>query len=336
MPNNIPYCTCTDTTNIINCTINENHSATSATATVIAESSSLAIGNYITISMGYTDGIGGVIFRGYVKQIERQTPDSTITITANDILVRAVEYFIAPTNPNYPLTYHNIQAETLVATLLPMAGLSLTSYSSTYFTLAAAGSLEVNLTSVYDYCKGIADLITWSLWADRNGNIYFKNRKPYPMTGASGQPGDTADSVIDYTPNQVDTISIDYTVTDKDLRNKIIVYGSNTQAEASASSPYLPSGFYRTAVIGAQLMIESYNGCLNAANYNLSLYNRLTKSLSLSVLGDYRLEARKCISLSGSNFISASYIPTGTWYIYSCEHSFSTAGFLTSLDLRQD
>lgn len=334
MSDNIPFCSVTGVTNVISASVVEAHNANTATATIEARSTTLKIGNLIVVRMGYSDGVSGVVFTGYVKQIEKNVPDRTVTIVANDILVRAIEYFIAPANPNDTIKRSNIQAEDLISELLGLCGLSLTSYSTTYFTLANTGELEVKLTSVFDYCNALANLLTWSLWADRSGNIYFKNRKPFPMYGTSGQPGDFADTYIAVgTITTTHALNFDYSTLDRDLRNRIVVYGSGTQAEASAESPYLPAGFYKTAVIGAEMMLDSYEACLDTANYNLALYNRLTRNVSMIVRGDYRYEARKCIKVNATAFTPVT-LTTTDWYIYSCEHNYSSAGYICNLELR--
>jgi hypothetical protein len=218
-----------------------------------------------------------------------------------------------------------------------MCGLSLATVSDTYFTLAVTGELEINLVTVYDFCRNISDTIAWNIWAERSGNIYFKNRKPFPMYGTSGQPGDVNDVPISVTLTGSNTISIEHKLIDANLRNRIVVYGSGVNAVARAASPYLPTGFYRTAVIGAEMMLDTQAGCQDAADYNLALYNRLTESITMTVLGDQNLRARRCINLYTSNFPSSvNFITDGKWYIYSCEHNFSSAGYTCELDLRKE
>lgn len=331
-----PVCTVTNTSNIINATVSESHSASCATATIEAETSSVSIGDLIYVTMGDLDTSTGTVFMGYVKQIDRTTPESLVTITANDSLIRAIEYFIAPLNPDAPYTRSRVQAEDLVEDLLAMAGLTNYSAQTSYFMLAATGSLEIKLTSVYDYCKSVADLLTWQIWCDRNGTINFKNRKPFVMTGTSGQVGDIADVADSPYIYSANVLSISKNTNEKDLRNRIVVYGSNSYAEASASSPYLPVGFYKTAIVGAQLMLDTNAGCQQTADYNLQLYNRLTNTITCDVAGisnQHALQARNSTRLYVNDLLS-SVADASHWYIYSCEHSFSSAGYRTSLDLR--
>jgi hypothetical protein len=335
-----PFCTITGTTNVINCSVNESHGASTSTAIIEVESTTLDIGDEIEIIMG-DESSSGRVFTGYVKQIDKKTPTSTTSITANDKMVRAIEYYVVSSDPEAPFTRSKIQTEDLIRELLTMAGLTGFDMGTTYFQIANVGEVEVNLVSSYDYCHGLANLITWHLWCDRNGVIHFKNRKPSVMYGDSGQVGDVADqfgySYGTLMLNAYNIISLTKTTDEKDLRNRIVVYGSGVEAEASAVSPYLPSGFYKTAVIGASLMLDTQAGCQQAANYNLQLYNRLTTKASCAVAGlynQYTLGARTVLQIS-ANEVFPSIPNDSKWYVYTCEHSFSSSGYITSLELRQ-
>lgn len=331
-----PVCTVTGTTNIINASVTENHGANCSVANIEAVSTTLSIGDLIYVTMGDLDTSTGTVFMGYVKQIEKSVPPSTVTITANDILVRAVEYFVVPLNPDNPYTRTRVQAENLIRDLLAMAGLNNYSCATTYFMLAATGSLEVKLTSVYDYCKAISDLLTWHLWCDRTGTVHFRNRKPFVMNGNSGQVDDIADSPSSPYIYSANVIGITQNTNEKDLRNRIVVYGSNSYAEASAVSPYLPSGFYKSAVVGGQLLLVDNAACQETADLNLALYNRLTISASCVVAGisnQHALQARNTTRLYVSDVFPA-IANASQWYIYSCEHNFSPAGYITSMELR--
>jgi hypothetical protein len=336
----LPICTVVGITNIISASVVESHGSPTAVATIEAESTTLEIGDEISVVMG-DEVSSGSVFTGYVKQIEAKSPFTSVSITANDKMTRAVDYFVAPSDPNNTYKRSAIQTETLIVDLMAMAGLSSIDCDTTYFQLASTGELEVNLVSVYDYCKGLSDLLTWTLWCDRDGVIHFRNRKPFLMYGTSGQVGDNvADSVDPLKPEDsifsAEVINLSSKVDEKNLRNRIVVYGSGCQAEASLASPYLPGGFYKTAVVGAQLMLDTQAGCQQTADYNLQLYNRLTNSASCVVAGknyQWKLQAREVTSLVVHDKYPAIADNT-MYYIYSAEHTFSSAGYTTTLDLR--
>lgn len=324
------YATATNVTGILAVTINESHSATNTVATIEARGFSGTIGNSISIDLGYSDS-HGTIFTGYVKSLEKNVPENIYTITASDVLVRASDFFIVPDSPTTAFSRTNISAEDLVEDVLDLAGITGVDSQATSYTLAVNGTVaEVKLISAYDYCKSIADLIAWHLWAGRDGTVHFRNRKPYVMDGNSGQPGDVADtkmsgkSVID--SNSINTV---YRESEVDLRNKVVVWGKEgITATASDSSPYLPSGFYKTVLFSSEI-VDTQSMAEATADYNLYALNRLTREVTATVLGDYELEARKVIevTLTGINI-------NENMYIYSANHTWSAGGYETSLVLR--
>ena len=328
-----PICTVTGLTSITSCNVTMGHDMSSSTAVIETNSiGPLAIGNEITVTMGYTETGTATLFKGYIKSIERKVQGGDgYTITANDYMVRAVDYFIASADPNAPFTRHNVSAESLIQDLLALAGLTNYDYQATSFIIATVGDLTVNLTSDYDYCKMIGDLIAWHLWADTSGVCHFRNRKPYVMYGNSGQPGDVTDVPISYTLTDSLATDITYGYSEKDLRNRIIVYGLNCQATASAVSPYLPAGYYKTVVAGATLLLDTQSAVQKTADYNLALLNRLTYSLEVTVLGNPVLLAREVITVNSNKF----GISNELWYIHDCQHNFSSSGYTTTLSLRK-
>ena len=327
------YCSISGVSNIYNVGLSESHNASSATAIIKCGSHTKNIGDQITIDLGYEDG-HGQIFTGYIKSIEREIPDNTYTITCNDVLIRAIDYFVASTNPEEPFSRKNIAAEDLVKDVLALAGLYDYSAQATSFTLAINTDAEVNLVSSYDYCKSIADIVAWNLWAESDGTVYFRNRKPYVMDGTSGQPGDVADipisGVVLETGDKKQNIQINYKISERDLRNRVVVYGTTgIYAEAKEESPYLPENFYKT-IVAANVIIDTQDMAQRSADYNLDLYNRLTEELQLTVVGDHRLRARKVVAVNDSY--------TGlnqNFYIYSCEHQWGSSGYTCQLDLRK-
>ena len=89
------YASATGLTNIFDVSVTENHGAATATAMITAKSTTLSLGDAIAVDIGYTTD-HGVIFNGFVKQIERSVPDDVIVITASDELIKAVDFYVAP------------------------------------------------------------------------------------------------------------------------------------------------------------------------------------------------------------------------------------------------
>ena len=339
------YCSIPGITKIESVVITENHSSPSTIAMINAETLSVDIGDQITIDMGYV-GDHSQVFQGYVKNIDRKTPKSMYEITAYDELIRASDYFIVSSNPNTPFKRRGFYLEQLVTDLLDLAGLTLTDFDATFFILGVNTDVEVNMISVYDICKQLADIVTWTIWADHNGNIYFRNRKPFLMTGASGQPGDDTPDVAVNVANPIPLEQIMdyvYRVDEKDLRNKVVVYGRNgIYAEASSATSYdprtdtqeqivptTPEIFYKI-ILAAIPYIDTVAECQDCADYNLYLYNKLTESANITIEGNHSLHARYVIKIADSITNVG-----GTWYAYSCEHNLSRGGYTTTFDLRR-
>lgn len=312
--------TCTSTSNIISISVSDSHVAATSTAIVTAISTSLSVGSSCTIHMGYVGDTFKAI-TGYVKQVEVKEPDKFYTITIANAMIRAVDFFIAGSTPTDVFKRQNISAEDLVEDIMNLAGLTSFASDSTSFTFAIHTPVEVNLTPAYDYAHFIANIIAYNLYADNDGTVQFRDRRPYPEGGDSSVYTITADEVVE----------VGHQISDRDIRNKVIVYGSgNIHAEASASSPYLPAGYYRTVVVAAPGVIDSQSMASQAASFNLSLLNRLTQSLSITIIGKTDLFARQCVTVN----LPDLGISSEKWYIYSVEHNWSKAGYLTSLELR--
>lgn len=338
------YASVTGCSEVESISINEGHNSPCAIATILAESHTLDIGDEITIDLGFDDN-HSLVFTGYVKTIDRSVPKDTYQIVAYDLMVRATDYFIASSTPETPFKRNNIDLEDLVHDILDLAGLSLDVGNPVYvtptqFTIGINTDVEVNLISCYDICKQLSDIVTWSLWADHHSNLFFKNRKPYVMDGGSGQPGDVADTPINSGDELLLSEILDYTykVTEKNLRNKVIVYGNTgTNAEASSPNSYdprsdtsyaiLPADFYKIIVAGLTY-IDDVSEAQDAADYNLDLYNRLTENASISILGNPLFHARDVIAIDASGTDI-----DGNWYIYSCEHNWSSGGYICNMEL---
>jgi len=327
------YATITNCSGIKSVSVNSSHDNSSTVANFEVVSTSLTLGDAVTVDMGYTDD-HQVIFTGYVKQIEHQVPENTYTILCNDVMVRAMEYFIASDSPASPLKYQNKTAESLVGDLMAKAGLTNYTYDVTLFTFGVTKEFEVNLVMVFDYCNAIADLLTWSLWADSVGTVHFENRKPYPMVNEypeNVQPGWQVDTVEALTIIDTMCLEISDTTSEKNLRNKVVVYGTGEiAANASRVVSLLPAGFYKTAVLGATEIVDDQATAQNIADYNLDMFCRYTQQVRATLVGNPSLRARKVHHVASTKLgVDANF------YVSQCEHSLSSSGYTTSLGLRR-
>lgn len=319
---NTLYATCTNTTNIISVSYSDSHVAPTSTVTVVAESTTLDIGDSVSVYIGYV-GDNFKVLTGYVKNIEHSEPEEKYTITMANVMTRAIDFFIASNDPENPFSRQNITAEDLIQDLLELSGLSSFSMESTSFTFAINYPVEVNLVGCYDYCKFLANIIAYTLYADNNGVVHLINRRPYPV---GGEP---ADYTITVSGDQI--IENSYEKSDHDIRNKVIVYGTaGIYAEAHASSPYLPGGFYRTVVVAAPGVIDSQSMADQAASYNLDLLNRLTQKVTITMVGQTNIVPRTIADVTISDLGIS-----GKWYVYQVQHDWSKAGYTTTIELRK-
>lgn len=290
----------------------------STSCEITCVSTTLGLGDDISIDMGYV-GDHGVIFTGIVKKINKAAPDNSIKLSCFDTLVKASDYFMASEDPNEPFSRTNIDAADLVGDLLALA--SITNYTpvTTNFTFTEP---EFNLVSVADAIGQINAILAYHIWSDENGQIFFQDRRPYVMVG------DTP--ILTFiTGNSGSIITNEYTRSDDDLRNKVVVYGQDPiLASAQTSSPYLPVGFYKTAVIASPL-ITTQSMAQDSADFNLELYNRLTRTVSCEALGDYRLHARDIVTIT-----EAHTGVSGDWFVYSLSHSFNDGGYTMRMVLK--
>jgi len=301
--------------------VSEAYNAASAGCVITAYDTTLDLGDSVTVQLGY-GGSNTKVFTGYVQAVEWSVPKHVITVTCEDVLTKAVNYFIASDDPNNPLTYSNISSQNYVQNVLAVAGI--TNFEADVpltFTWATDAPAEVNLVTSWQAAKEMADMLAWHIYADRNGKVWFTDRRPYNMGG------DSADFYY-YETVGTNVLNLTYSKSIEELRNKVVVYGrEGIQATASQSSSYLYSpSYYKTAVI-AHPLIQTQPQAQTTADYNLELYNRLTEIVSMTVEGNPDLEARKFIDITGSSFTTVS----GLWFLYSVQHKFGSQGYTTDL-----
>lgn len=312
------YASIAGVTDVISIDQIEGYKSFSRVCNITCRSTSLNIGSSITVDAGYSDS-HGVIFTGIVKKILTSVPDNLVTLTCFDTLIRATDYLMASEDPQEPFARQDIDATDLVEDLLNEAGITSFSASPSTFIFSEP---EFNLVTVADAIGQINSIIAFHVWADSNGTVYFADRRPYVMGG------DTPTHTFT-TGSSGNIVTIEYSRSDDDLRNRVVVYGLDpVQATASTSSPYLPVGFFKTAAIASPLITEQQMA-QDSADFNLELYNRLTREVSCEVLGDYTLHVNSIVTVTESNTGV-----TGDWFAYSVNHSWNDSGYLTKLVLR--
>lgn len=307
-----------DITDVISVEVNEAYKQPCARFRMeVYDYGSFTLNDYITIDMGF-DGSTGEIFQGFIDSIGSTRRPGVYEITGRDVLKRAIDHFIVTTDLENPWSRSNISAESLVRDLLAEAGITGYSGDTSNFTFGVQGPAEFQIVSSWDAVERICMIIAWRCYA-RDGTVYFQNLQPEPSGAATknlrvGESGNIT--------------NIKYEFSTDNLRNKIVVFGKEgIYAEASASSPYLPAGFYKTAIVSSEL-IDLQSMADDAADYNLALYNRLTEVASCDLIGMYDVRARDTINIR-EHFTGI----TGNWFVYSATHRLDQNGYTTQLHL---
>jgi len=273
------------------------------------------LGDVANITLGYV-GDTAQVFSGYVDKISSVSESGIYTLEGRDKLRRAVDFLIATDSPDTPWLRENISAEALVGDLLNEAGITDYSGDTSNFTFYYA---PFQLVTSWNAINQICSIIAWHCWAKVDGQIRFASILPEPSGAPSASISSGAGGEL---------VILSYHKSTDNLRNKVIIFGKGgITATASASSPYLPSGFYQTAVISSEL-IDTQDMAQSSANYNLNKWNRLTESINCQALGDPSIKCRDTIEVT-ETWAGIS----GNWFVYSITHRMSESQYLIDLTL---
>ena len=311
------YCTVTGCPNLISVETEASYGAITASATIEATDTTLQVGDSVSIDMGYVSN-HRVLFSGFVKKVKRDKPSQTATITANDLLVRAVDYFIAAPDPQHPLTYHSIKDRDLVNQLLGQCGLSLHSGSvSPEFIYGTNGDgAKFNLQSAADAINTVCGITGRVCYAD-GGLIYYTDRKPYLVDG----------DVISYyfSTGLENILDISYEASNDKLRNKVVVYGKSPLAATErADSIYVVVD--QAAVIAHELL-DTQQLCTDTANVNLQIMNRLGQTWTITAIGDPAIKAREICNI----YEPFTQTDHASVFMYRVNHRFSESRYVTEI-----
>ena len=308
----------TDIDSVISVEITEAYKQPCARFRMEVESKgSFEVNDDITVTLGY-QGDTNKIFEGFIDTITSTRRPGIYQITGRDVIKMAIEHWIVTTSLDEPWSRSNISAENLVRDLLAEAGITDYSGDTSNFTFGVSHPAEFQLLSAWDAVERICNILAWRCYA-KGGTVYFKNLKPEP----SGSP-------VAYIRRGDDgeLTRISHDVSTENLRNKVVVFGRDgIYAEASEESPYLPEGFYKTAIVSSEL-IDTQSMADDAAAYNLELYNRLTETVKIDIIGDSNIRARDTINVR-EHFTGVK----GNWFVYSCTHRLDKDGYTTEMHL---
>lgn len=307
-------------------TVTEAYNSTMSQAIIECKEFTGSLGDALSFNMGYS-GDSGKIFTGYVRNIDVELPGARTRVVAEDELAKATDYFMAADDPQAPFSRNNIQTEDLVEDILNEAQITNYVYNVPLsVTWATKGDVEFNLTTAWQAASTIVDALAWHLYADRDGQVHLVDRPPY-------DDGDSYD--FDWDLSAEEFLSLVHSKSTDNLRNRIVVYGKdNLSASASAVSPYLPAGFYKTGVIATQA-IDTLTLAQQTADLNLPRMNRLTETITCEVEGDYSIEPRKFVRVTAVDTDTGMNISGSDWFIFHVEHRLDSSGYKCNVTLNK-
>lgn len=273
------------------------------------------LGDAVAITLGYV-GNTAQRFSGTVDKITSVTEEGLHTIEGRDALRKAVDFLLVTDDPDNPWLREDISAEALVGALLAEAGITNYSGDGSGFTFNYA---PFQMTTAWQAIDMICGILAWYCWARVDGQVRFANVLPEP----SGAPVATLE-----TGDDGELIVISHLKSTDNLRNKVIIFGKDgIAATASASSPYLPEGFYQTAIISSEL-IDTQDMADQAASYNLNKWNRLTESVTCQAIGNPNINCGDTVEV-----IESWAGVSGNWFVYSITHRMSESRYVMDLTL---
>jgi len=309
-------------TGLISCSLTEGYNSSLTQAIIECRSTSLDLGDSLDFELGYSTGTTKV-FTGFVRQIDSDLVGGKTRIVCEDELSKAMDFFIAADDPMEPFTRSEISTEDLIGDILELA--DITNYAPNpplSVTWGTSGTeIELNLVTVWNAVKQFADALAWTIYADRDGTVILEDRKPYDMGG----------DISSFTWNltTANILTLNRSESAENLRNKVVVYGTEgVAASAEASSPFLPAGFFKTAVLASPIFTDS-GLAQTVADFNLELFNRLTESAQITIEGDPDVRPRLFATVT-EPFTGMS----GMWFIFQVEHNFNnSSGYLQNIIL---
>ena len=312
---------CTDVKTI---TLRESYAQAAVSAEIICTGTTLRVGSEtVDITMGYADENAAMLTGGIVKEIHYARPESHITIVIHDILIKAVDNFIAPDDQAAPFTASNLTAEEFVRQILAMSGITNYTSDASGFTFGVVEPTEINLISAWDEIDNISRICGFICYADGNGQVHFANRRPYP------DDVDSAEHTLT-TGDSGDILSIEYTESDEKLRNRVVAYGANgLHATRQEASIWLPNNFYKTLVV-SHALIDTQSSADKTAQVNLEIFNRLTKTAKVKAKGKPTIRCRDIVAVTeGYTGLSGT-----KFFVYAADHIIDReAGYVMDLTL---
>lgn len=307
--------------------VTEDFDAACVRWSVVTDSSGsqISTNDEVDIEMGFSGDTGTMMTDGLVDTVTASRPPGIYIVEGRDKLKKAVDYFIVEAtmdkgdffNPRFD--NGSTAPHEIIDDILEECGLDLAWWDGDagWEIGTADEGTPFQLVSAWDAIQQVAVIGVWKVWCDTSGSVHFNQVVPEPesssgtlITGDSGT-----------------LLSCRYSKSDDGLRNKVVVIGSPDgigdyyTATASASSPYLPDDFYKTAVISSDL-IGSAAMAQDTADLNLTKFNKLTERVEFEAEGDHSVHVQDTLTISEA-FTGVA----GDWFIHTVTHTIDRNGY---------
>jgi len=320
------YRSVTGCTGVKSVEVREAYGQATVNVEIVTSAHTLSIGDSVTVDIGYDLAHSVMLTGGIVRKIITRVPEFDYVITIQDKLCRAIDAAIVSDDPLVPYKASNIKAEDLLVYLLSTyAGISGVVAASTVFTFGTVQPVPLNMVTVWSMIELINRISGYTTYCDAAGTVRFVNRPGY-ITAS-----DTVASHNYTVGASGDILAVEYDRNTEQLINKVVVYGgvgNQIHATASAVSAYLPSGFYKTMVL-AHPLLDNITNAQATADLNLTIFNRLTETISLSVVGTSSVRCRDVVSVTEP----FSGLAGNLWLVIGATHTLSESGFSQQLTL---
>ncbi len=307
----------------------EDFNAASSTFTLVTNTSGFSINEAVNISMGYVGDTSVMMTGGFVDSITADRPPGTYRIEGRDRLKQATDFFIVEASMveedffNPRLDNGSSSPEDIVGDILDECGLltgqDLDSTGGAWTFGTAEEGTPFQLKTAWDAIQEVTMIGVWKVWVKPSGGIRFAQVIPEP--GVSSGSLTTGDSG--------NLLRVSYSKSDLNLRNKVVVIGAPFPGPefeyytgtASAGSPYLPVGYYKTAVISTDLLTDGVE-CFNSAVLNRDKLNKLTEGITFVAEGDQDIHIMDTL-----NITEAFSGTSGSWFVDDITHSVDSNGY---------
>lgn len=289
-------------------------------------SSAFSLNDEVSIYAGFADEGATLMSGALVDSVTAERPPALYRVEGRDKLKRALDHFIVEASlnkedffnvcPGTPGNYTKVTPGEAISSILALCGLPGVSGGAGWELGTEEEGASFQLVSAWDAIQQVCSIGAWRVWCDSAGTIQF---------GSITQPVGGGGTLAVGDAGQI--ISASYSVSDEDLRNKIVVIGApNPEGGSYSAVASAAGGFVKTAVISTDLIGSDAQAEASAAA-NLVALNKPTQKTTVECTG-------VGYSLYNSVGVSEPFTGAPGGMITSIAHTIDSNGYRTKLTAR--